>query len=296
MIHGFIQRVQDSTFHHVTDLLSLPVGPGALHGERFGFGDRPVLLLHGFGTSGFLWRDIAPSLPLGRVTAFAIDLFGYGESDRALEADFGIGAQADYIDRAMTVLRVARADIVGVDMGAAVALALAARRPARIRSLVLVNPGDPAALRCAELAELQRLQARNLLESSRGMLGATALLAPILERSVADPARMPQALIGRYVAPYVGGEGVSHLMQLERAINDRALDGVDLSKIIAPTLVLRGDEDGWVAPEVSAALAARLGRGELRRMADAGRLIPEDAPERFTDVLTDWLGRDNRDD
>ena len=280
----------------MTDLLSLPVGPGALHGERFGFGDRPVLLLHGFGTSGFLWRDIAPSLPLGRVTAFAIDLFGYGESDRALEADFGIGAQADYIDRAMTVLRVARADIVGVDMGAAVALALAARRPARIRSLVLVNPGDPAALRCAELAELQRLQARNLLESSRGMLGATALLAPILERSVADPARMPQALIGRYVAPYVGGEGVSHLMQLERAINDRALDGVDLSKIIAPTLVLRGDEDGWVAPEVSAALAARLGRGELRRMADSGRLIPEDAPERFTDVLTDWLSRDNRDD
>ena len=155
----------------MTDLLRLPVGPGALHGERFGFGDRPVLLLHGFGTSGFLWRDIAPSLPLGRVTVFALDLFGYGESDRALEADFGIGAQADYIDRAMTVLRVAQADVVGVDLGAAVALALAARRPSRIRSLVLMNPGDIASLRGAEFAELQRLQARNLLESSRGMLG-----------------------------------------------------------------------------------------------------------------------------
>jgi pimeloyl-ACP methyl ester carboxylesterase len=278
----------------VTDLLRLPVGLGALHGERFGFGDRPVLLLHGFGTSGFLWRDIAPSLPLGRVTAFAIDLFGYGESDRALEADFGIAAQADYIDRAMTVLRVAQADVVGVDMGAAVALALAARRPARIRSLVLVNPGDTAALRGAEFAELQRLQARNLLESSRGMLGAAALLGPILEKSVADPAHMPQALVGRYVAPYVGSEGVSHLMQLERAINDRALDDVDISKIVAPALVVRGDQDGWVESEVSAALAARLGRGELRRMSDAGRLIPEDAPERFTEVLTDWLVRENR--
>jgi len=83
-------------------------------------------------------------------------------------------------------------------------------------------------------------------------------------------------------------------MQLERAINDRALDGVDLSRIVAPTLVLRGDEDKWVSPEVSAALASRLGRGELLRMADAGRLIPEDVPERLTDVLTDWLVRDNR--
>jgi pimeloyl-ACP methyl ester carboxylesterase len=105
---------------------------------------------------------------------------------------------------------------------------------------------------------------------------------------------MPQALVGRYVAPYVGSEGVSHLMQLERAINDRALDDVDISKIVAPALVVRGDQDGWVESEVSAALAARLGRGELRRMSDAGRLIPEDAPERFTEVLTDWLVRENR--
>jgi pimeloyl-ACP methyl ester carboxylesterase len=277
----------------VTDLLRLPVGPGALHGERFGFGDRPVLLLHGFGTSGFLWRAIAPSLPLGRVTAFTLDLFGYGESDRALEADFGIGAQADYIDRAMTVLRVARADVVGVDLGAAVALALAARRPTRIRSLMLVNPGDAAAARGEDLAELQRLQARHLLESSRGMLGASSLLGPILEKSVADPAHMPQALVGRYVAPYVGSEGVSHLMQLERAINDRALEGVVIAKIVAPALVVRGDQDEWVAPEVSAALASRLGRGEFRRMPDVGRLIPEDAPQRFTDMLTEWLLHEN---
>ena len=165
---------------------------------------------------------------------------------------------------------------------------------ARIRSLVLVNPGDTAGVRGAELTELQRLHARNLLESSRGMLGAAALLSPILEKSVADPAHMPQALVGRYVAPFVGSEGVSHLMQLERAINDRALDGVDISKIVAPALVIRGDQDGWVAPEISAALASRLGRGELRRMPDVGRLIPEDAPERFTEVLTEWLVRENR--
>src|ERR1019366_2164214 len=123
----------------------IPIGPGAVHVERYGFGDRPVVLLHGFGTSGFLWRNVAPALPLGRVTAFAADLFGWGESDRSLEADYGVGAQADYLDRALTVLRVARADVVAVDLGCAVALALAARRPARVRSMVLVNPSDPSA-------------------------------------------------------------------------------------------------------------------------------------------------------
>ena len=274
----------------MTDLLRIPVGPGSLHVERHGFGDRPVVLLHGMGTSSFLWRNLVPALPLGRVTVFAIDLFGHGESDRAFDADFGIVAQADYVDRALTVLRVARADLVAVDLGAAVALALAARRASRVRSLVLLNPGHLTALRGDDLAELERLSARHLFDASSGMMGATVLLGPVLEKSVAKPERMPAALIGRYVAPYVGRDGVRQLMQLVRAVNDRALDGVGWEKIAAPTLVVRGDADGWTAPAASAMVASRLKNAEYRRIADAARLIPEDAPAALADLLGGWLG------
>ena len=96
--------------------MRIPVGPGELHVERYGFGDRAVVLLHGFGTSAFLWRDVATALPLGNVTAFAVDLFGWGESDRSGDADYGIVAQAEYLDRALTVLRIARADVVARPM------------------------------------------------------------------------------------------------------------------------------------------------------------------------------------
>ena len=276
----------------MTDSLRIPVGPGALHVERYGFGDRPVVLLHGFGTSAFLWRAVAPLLPLGKVTAYAIDLFGYGESDRSLDADYSIEAQVDYLDRALTVLRVERADIVGLDFGAAVALALAARRPARVRTIVLINPADPARLRGSDLSELQRLAARHLLDSERGMLGATALLGPILEQGVARADRMPAALVGRYVAPYVGRDGVRHLLQLERAINDRAMERVLWEKITQPVLVVRGDQDGWVSPDVAATLAARFTYGEHRRMSGAARLVPEDAPEALAAVLSAWINHE----
>ena len=268
----------------------IPVGPGALHVERFGFGDRPVVLLHGFATSAFLWRAVAPALPLAQVTVFAVDLLGWGESDRSADADYGILAQAEYLDHALTVLRVARADIVAVDLGAAVALALATRRVARVRSLVLLNPPDPARLRGRELAALRRLAARHLLEAARSMLGAAALLGPILERSVARAERMPPLLVGRYAAPFVGRDGVQHLVDLERAVNDRALAGVEWWKIAAPTLVVRGTSDEWTEPAVAAALASRLPKGELRQMADAARLIPEDAPDALTVLLREWLG------
>ena len=249
-----------------------------------------MVLLHGFGTSGFLWRNVAPALPLGRVTAFAADLFGWGESDRSLEADYGVGAQADYLDRALTVLRVARADVVAVDLGCAVALALAARRPARVRSMVLVNPSDPSALRGDDFGELKRLAARHLLDASRGMLGAATLLGPILEKSVARAEAMPPALVGRYAAPFVGRDGVRHLMQVERAINDQALADVSWEKIAAPVLVVRGDSDSWMAPDVAAMLASRLPHAEHRRMAGAARLVPEDAPAALAELLRVWIG------
>lgn len=272
--------------------MRIPIGPGAVHVERYGFGDRPVVLLHGFATSGFLWRNVAPALPLGRVTAFALDLFGWGESDRSLDANYGIAAQADYLDRALTVLRVARADIVAVDMGCAVALALAARRPARVESLVLVNPCDPVALRGPDFAELKRLAARHLLDSARGMLGAATLLGPILQKSVARAEAMPPALVGRYAAPFVGRDGVRHLMQVERAINDQALADVSWENIGADALVVRGDADSWVKPDVAAALASRLPRAEYRRMAGVARLVPEDSPAALAELLRAWIGRE----
>lgn len=249
-----------------------------------------MVLLHGFGTSGFLWRNVAPALPLGRVTVFAADLFGWGESDRSLEADYGVSAQADYLDRALTVLRVARADIVAVDLGCAVAMALAARRPTRVRSMVLLNPGDPGALRGADFAELKRLSARHLLDASRGMLGAATLLGPILERSVAKPAAMPAALVGRYAAPFVGRDGVRHLMQLESAINDQALADVVWEKIAAPALVVRGDADSWVAPDIAAKVFSQLPHSELRILPGVARLAPEDAPVVLSELLRAWIG------
>ncbi len=157
---------------------------------------------------------------------------------------------------------------------------------------MLLNPVDPARPRGEDLAELQRLAARHLLDASRGMLAATALLGPLLERSVARPERMPPALVGRYAAPFVGQDGVRHLMALAHAINDRALDGVAWERISAPTLVLRGEADRWVEPALSASLATRLTRAEYRHLPDAARLIPEDLPEVLARTLRDWLTPD----
>ena len=258
-----------------------------MHVARYGHGGPAVVLIHGFGTSSFLWRHVAPALALAGRTAFAIDLLGYGESDRPFGDDFGVAAQAEYLDRALTALRLPNAAIVGVDLGGAVAMRLAVTRPERLTRLVLVNPLAFDELPAEDVRVMQRNAARFALRVSRGVLGAALLLTPVLEGSVADPSHMPPRLVARYLAPYVGADGVSHLLVLGRSIRPGELAHLDLETITAPTLIVWGELDMWVEPSVPDRLATAIRHSRLVRIPMSARLVPEETPERLTELIID---------
>lgn len=271
------------------DLLRIPVGPGAVHVERYGHGGRPIVLLHGFGTSSFLWRDVAPEIAGARHTAIAIDLLGYGESDRPIDTDFGIAAQTEYIDRALTALRVPRADLVGVDLGGAIALRFAAARRDRVAHLVLVNSLTAESTPAADVRALQRNTARFVLRVATGILGSTPLLRPVLEGSVADRAHMSWRLVARYLAPYVGQDGVRHLLALAASVSAQDLQPASLAGIHAPTLVVRGEADRWLEDGVAERLTAALPDARLVRLPGVGRLVPEETPEQLAGLILDFV-------
>lgn len=260
-----------------------------MHVERYGHGGAPAVLIHGFGTCSFLWRNVAPSLALTQHTAYAVDLLGYGESDRPFDADFGLAAQADYLERALTALRVARAALVGVDLGAAIALRLASLRPDRVARLVLINPIGGEDVPGGDIRAMQRNTARFALRVSRGLFGASALLTPILTQSVADPSRMPPMLIGRYLAPFIGQEGVTHLLALARAVRPTDLEDLDPSQVRAHTLIVRGEKDVWVDGAVTRKLAADIADCRVVSFPEAARLIPEDVPDELAALVSSFI-------
>jgi pimeloyl-ACP methyl ester carboxylesterase len=274
------------------DVLRVPVGPGAMHVERFGHGGTAVILIHGFGTSSFLWRNVAPAITDAGHTAYAIDLFGHGESDRPYDSDFGIAAQAEYLDAAMTALRVARGIIVGVDIGGDVALRLAATRPERVEKLVLINTPAFDELPARDITQMQRSTAKFAFRTTRGILGAAPLVEGVLKGSVADPdTHMPVKLIARYLAPFVGKDGVSHLLNLASSISGEDMDDIELKTIHVPALIIWGDKDQWVSTKVADRLANELPDGRLTRLPSVGRLVPEESPEQLNQLLLDFMRR-----
>lgn len=274
-----------------TEHLRIPVGAGSLHVERVGRAGPAVVLLHGFGSCSFLWRAVAPRLADAGYTALSIDLMGHGESDRPADVSYGLGAQAEYVERALTALRLAQVTIVGQDMGALVGLLLAAQRPERAPRLALLEPLDPDDLPGPAIRTLQRTSALSAL-TANALFGARPLLEPLLRGAVADPTHMPDLLVARYLAPFVGTSGAAQLLQRASAVSLSDDERQRLGDVRGEVLLWTG------AREADDDLAARIERwrGVLPLAAahpiavrPCGTLVAEDAPAALVSALLAWI-------
>lgn len=104
-----------------------------------------VTLIHGFPTSSFDMAEVSAALSASH-RVLALDMVGFGESDRPGEHVYSVSEQADAVEAAWRDRGVAQTDLVAHDLGASVAQELLwrATRDAlqvRIGAVVLANGG-----------------------------------------------------------------------------------------------------------------------------------------------------------
>lgn len=112
---------------------------GKIHAQVAGTGDA-VILIHGYSPQFNSWRtwqkNIAALAHTYRV--YALDLLGYGASDKpALSSN--VEFQANALGELLDAETLARAALIGLSWGGAIAQRLAARVPTRVSKLVLVD-------------------------------------------------------------------------------------------------------------------------------------------------------------
>jgi pimeloyl-ACP methyl ester carboxylesterase len=110
----------------------------AIHYEVQGDGP-PVVLLHGFTSSGALWQYYGYVEALrARYRVVTIDARGHGRSGKPHEpAAYALPQRLDDVEAALNALGIGRAHVVGYSMGGWMALGMAAQRPQRVASLAV---------------------------------------------------------------------------------------------------------------------------------------------------------------
>ena len=130
-----------------------------------------VLLVHGYGGDRNSWLFLQEPLA-ARYRVYALDLPGHGTSAKDV-GEGTLGVLADAVTGVLDALGAGRAHLVGHSMGGAVALAVAARDPARVASLTLIAPsGFGAEINAGFLRGFADAQTRRELKPVVGQLFA----------------------------------------------------------------------------------------------------------------------------
>lgn len=120
-------------------LHQIPVQGGPYTVAEWDEGGSALLAIHGITASHMAWPPVLQHLG-GGYRVLAPDLRGRGGSSE-LPGPYGLDAHLDDLQATLDHFGVARAVLVGHSLGAYISLAFAARFPARVRGLVLVDGG-----------------------------------------------------------------------------------------------------------------------------------------------------------
>lgn len=249
-------------------------------------GAGPALcLLHGIGSQSGSW---APQLDaLGaRYRVIAWDAPGYGRSD-ALASPAPVAADyAASLAALWDALGVDRAVVIASSLGALIAGSFAARWPARVAGLVLLNPAggygraDPAEREAKLAARLDRLAAL-------GPAGMARELAP----GMLSPGASPEArALAAWSTARLRPDGYA---QAARMLAGGSLAD-DAAAYSGPVLVVAGSEDTITPPAGCKAIAAAFPQGTYRLLEGVGHLSYLDARGTVDALIGDFAAACSR--
>lgn len=116
-----------------------PIGEKTIHYKVFGDSSKHIILIHGFGSHTCTWYDLLDPLVKAGYKVWAIDLLGFGYSDKPLDIHYNLELYLDQIKAFMHEMRISKADMIAHSMGGTVALGMAIYHPEQVNSLTLIS-------------------------------------------------------------------------------------------------------------------------------------------------------------
>lgn len=286
----------------------VPANGARFHVAVAGPDDREaplVVLLHGVPQFWWAWRHQLPALAAAGYRVAAMDLRGTGGSDKPPRG-YDVPTLTADVAGVVRSLGASHAVVVGSGTGGEVAWAMAGFHPEIVTAIgVLASPhpldtrGHPAtALRPAGAARLAYVQLPSLPERA---LTTGDLLPRLLREWGGSPgwpdARTEEAYRTAIRVPFAAHSQLEQLRWLVRSVprldGRRYHAGLERTRPL-PALQIHGSRDG-LRPASHAALtrdtAALFGAGyRFELIATAGHFLSDEAPERVTSLLLEWLG------
>ena len=268
-------------------------GQSLLHVEIHGAGD-PVLLIHGFGASGFTWRHWIGGLA-ERHQAHVVDLKGFGAAPKPRDGAYSPFDQTELLTEYVLAEGLESVTLVGHSLGGGLAMLMMlqlARAGAaeRVRRLVVVS-GAVYRQSIPFFISLCRIPFIAPIGFALTPLGF--LIRRVLGEVYAVDSVITAETIEGYAAPLRDPRCRYATIQTAKQIVPAAVETYTdrYSTIDVPALLIHGDEDVVVPPSVACRLAAQLPDARLDLLSGCGHVPPEERPQQSLEMVLRFLDK-----
>jgi pimeloyl-ACP methyl ester carboxylesterase len=268
-----------------------------LHAVTGGDGP-PLLLVGGWPQTWYAWREVMPALAREH-TVVAVDSRGAGLSDKP-DDGYDAGTLAADLVALMAALGHDRFDVVGHDIGMWTGYALAADHPERVGRLAVVDaiipgltPTPPVFSPAAVNQRLWHFGFNRLTDLNEELVRGRERLffGYQFATKAATPAAIPAYAVDVYVEAIVADpRGLRASFAYYRALDETIAQNEQRRKtrLTLPVLAVGGARySGAIVAETM-----RLAADDVTEVVldDCGHYVAEEQPERFTEILEDFLG------
>ena len=253
----------------------------------------PVILIHGFTASNFVWNDVFLPIAESGFRVIAPDLVGSGFSDKPRECNYTIEAQARMIVELMAHLGIETATLVGSSYGGAVAATCALDYPEVVDRLVLVDAVINDHARRRPLLRLAALPVLGDLVTPL-MLGSRKLVHSQMRQGYA-PQNMhlfDEKRMTAHHRPLLAANTQRAALSTLRRWRARRIER-DAHFIRHSTLLIWGEDDPEIPISHGRALFEEIQNARLIVFRRCGHMPMEEYPREFTEVLTRFCSTAN---
>lgn len=246
-----------------------------IHYRRTGGDKPPVVLLHGLLTNGACWIPLARTLE-GDYDVIMPDARGHGKSSAPTQG-YTYDNLANDVLGFIEALRLNAPVLIGHSMGGLTAAVVASRYPQGLRGLVLADPTFLTPKRQLEVYESDVVNRHGRILSQP----QDDFLADIRMRHTHRSSEIIELLAEARFQTSI------HALEILMPPNP---DYVQLIKNLeVPSLLVIGDVDVIISPEMASELAKLNQCVEIVQIAEAGHGLPYDQPKHFSACVKSFL-------
>ena len=252
---------------------------------------QPLILLHGYGASTYSWRYVSPYFSKA-YRVIAIDLKGFGLSDKPMDNDYSVLDQSRIISEFIRVHSLENVILVGHSLGGAVSLLTYLMQSDHgahhISKLILF---DTASYKqdLPDFISILRVPIINVL--SLCLTSSNFKSRMILRKAFFDHSKITEEMVTTYGA-YLSLPGASHaLIKTAKQILPSNLEEISerYKSINIPVLLIWGEKDKIVPLEIGRKLAGNIPNSKLVVVPNCGHVPQEECPIQAIEAMESFL-------